>query len=229
MNSQSSLPPLIISYLNPRDSKSLVKFMISPSKRKIILRMLSLDSSIRDSINPRNTTLPLSISLRITNMFRKVIIHLQLRKIREEVAMDQEVGTATIMKVDNIIQLKMNKTRGDYTSPEMIAHIDKMMVIKAMANLILRRIKEPQLKIHSTKMKFIARVLPAALLVLMTEIPAKVLEVANPTMMKVVIQASEVEADATTKRMMKIIARAENPRKIIAMHGVNLKKIPKKR
>lgn len=228
MNSQSSLPPLIISYLNPRDSKSLVKFMISPSKRKIILRMLSLDSSIRDSINPRNTTLPLSISLRITNMFRKVIIHLQLRKIREEVAMDQEVGTATIMKVDNIIQLKMNKTRGDYTSPEMIAHIDKM-IIKAMANLILRRIKEPQLKIHSTKMKFIARVLPAALLVLMTEIPAKVLEVANPTMMKVVIQASEVEADATTKRMMKIIARAENPRKIIAMHGVNLKKIPKKR
>jgi hypothetical protein len=110
----------------------------------------------------------------------------------------------------------------------MIAHIDKM-IIKAMANLILRRIKEPQLKIHSTKMKFIARVLPAALLVLMTEIPVKVLEVANHTMMKVVIQASEVEADATTKRMMKIIARAENPRKIIAMHGVNLKKIPKKR
>jgi hypothetical protein len=228
MNSQSSLPPLIISYLNPRDSKSLVKFMISPSKRKIILRIISLDSSIRDSINPRNTTLPLSISLRITNMYRKVIIHLQLRKIREEVAMDQEVGTATIMKVD-IIQLRMNKTRGDFTSPEMIAHIDKMMVIKAMVNLTLRKIKEPQLRIHSTKMKFTARVLQAALLVLMTEIPVKVLEVANPTMKKVVIQASEVEADATTKRMMKIMARAENPRKIIAMHGVNLKKIPKKR
>jgi len=66
MRNQSSLPPQIISNLNPGDSKSLVRFMISPSKRKSTLRMLSLDSSIRNSINPRNTTLLLSISPRIT-------------------------------------------------------------------------------------------------------------------------------------------------------------------
>ena len=222
------MPPQKISNLNLRGSKSLVRFMISPSKRKSILRMLSLDNSIRNSINPRNTTLLLSISPRITNMYRKVITDPQHRKIQGEVAMDQEVDTATIMRV-HTIRLIINKMRGDYTSPDKIAHLDRMTVIKPMANLTLKRIREPQLRMHSMKMKFITRVLPAALLVLMIENQGEALEVVNPTMMMVVIRASKAGVDAPTKRMMKIIARAENPRKIIAIHGDNLKKIPKKK
>lgn len=56
---------------------------------------------------------------------------------------------------------------------------------------------------------------------------------ADPTtMMKLVIQVLKEEADAITKKMMKIITREvkeENPRKTIPNHGDNLKKIPKKR
>jgi hypothetical protein len=73
MRSQSSLLPQITT--NPRDSLSLARFMISLSKRKIIQKTLSPDSStsLRDSINPRNTImLLLSINRKI---HRKVIIN----------------------------------------------------------------------------------------------------------------------------------------------------------
>ena len=230
--------PLKISCLNLTDSTRLVKFMISPSKRKSILRISTLETSLRNSsssINLRNTMLLLIISPKITqtNMYRKIQRKKpQLRKIQEEVAMDQEEGIATIMRATIDIPLRMNKTREDYTSLDRNAQLDKRKVIKVMVKLTLRRIKEPQQRMHSTKMKFITRVLQAALLVHMTEEPEEGLEVPNPTMMMLVIQASEVEADATTKRMKKIITRVvkeENPRKIIVIHGVNLKKIPKKR
>ena len=229
--------PLKISCLNLRDSTRLVKFMINPSKRKSILRTSSLETSLRNSssINLRDTMLLLSISPKITqtNMYRKIQRKKpQLRKIQEEVAMDQEEGIATIMRATIDIPLRMNKTREDYTSLDRNAQLDKRKVIKVMVKLTLRRIKEPQQRMHSTKMKFITRVLQAALLVHMTEEPEEGLEVPNPTMMMLEIQVSEVEADATTKRMKKIITRVvkeENPRKIIVIHGVNLKKIPKKR
>jgi hypothetical protein len=227
------LLPQIIT--NPRDSLSLARFMISLSKRKNILRTLSPDSStsLRDSTNPRNTTMPLlSISRKI---HRKVIIYKnnpQHRKIREEVGIVvQEEGTAIIMRVEDSIQLRMSKTRGDNTSPEMIAQLNTRIVIEAMGRVTLRRIRVvPQLRIHSTMMIFITRVLQAALTVHMIENLEVDLEVANRTIMSLVIQASEVEVvDAATKRMMKIITRVENPRKITVMHGDNLKKIPKKR
>ena len=145
--------------------------------------------------------------------------------------MVQEEGTAIIMRVEDSIQLRMSKTRGDNTSQEMIAQLNTRIVTEAMGRVTLRRIRVvPQLRVHSTMMIFITRVLQAALTVHMIENLEVDLEVANRTIMSLVIQVSEVEVvDAATKRMMKIITRVENPRKITVMHGDNLKKIPKKR
>ena len=226
-----SLPCPKLSFLNLRESKSLlVKYMINLSERKSIPRMSSLKINLRgSSIRPRNK-IHLSISPKITH--KKVPLKIpQPRKIQEEAVMDQEVGTAKIMKDMQDIQLRMSKMKEDNSSQDKNATTDKRTVIKAMVKLILKKIRKPLLRMLSMRMKFTTRALQVALLVLMTEEPVEAAsEVENPTtMMTLVIKASEVEADATTRRMMRIkteVAKEKNPRRITRINGGNLIKIP---
>lgn len=144
--------------------------MINLLKRKSILKMSSLEISLRDSsTKSRNQMLLLSISPKITH--RKMLLKKpQLRKIQEEVAMGLlEEVTAIIMTATLDIQLRMNKTREDNSSPDKNATLDKKTVIQHMVKLTLKRIRVLQLRMYLTKMKFIIRVQQVALLVHMIE------------------------------------------------------------
>lgn len=175
----------------------------------------------------------------------------QVKKIQaEEAAMALEVVTAKIGKID--ILSSITKAITDISSVGMNAQHAKR--VDNMTKLTIKKIRMHQQRIHSTKMKFttrvllvvpldpltaellevdIERVLPeVALEKVLLEVAIEKVEVANPTMMKLlVIKASEANAPIT-KRMKKIktrVVKKESPGKTAILPRTSLQKILKKR